>query len=124
MEKPQALIIDDDEMLANFFAAAFEDSGYDVYTVFDGQQAQQHLADQVPNVVVLDLKLPDITGEQLLSFLRGDARFKNTWIFATSVEATRVSFLQEKADLILTKPVTYQQVLHLAERVYSKVKSD
>lgn len=123
MEQPKALIIDDDEMLATFFASAFEDADYEVHKVHDGQQAKIYLDDHVPNVVVLDLKLPRVSGEQLLSFIRSDARFENTWVFATSIEGTRVSFLQEKADIILTKPVAYQQVVQLAERVHPKVKS-
>lgn len=111
-------------MLATFFATAFEDADYEVYTVHDGQQAQNYLDNHVPNVVVLDLKLPHVSGEQLLTFIRGDARFEHTWVFATSIEGTRVSFLQEKADIVLTKPVAYQQVVQLAERVHPKVKSE
>jgi DNA-binding response OmpR family regulator len=123
MEKPQALIIDDDEMLATFFASAFEDANYEVCTVHDGRKALLYLDDHVPNVVVLDLQLPHISGERLLSFIREDARFEHTWVFVTSIEGTRVSYLHEQADIVLTKPVAYQQVVQLAERVHPKVKS-
>ena len=122
MKKPLALIVDDDEMLATFFAAAFEDAQYEVFAVHDGQQALTYLNEHVPNVVVLDLMLPYISGEKLLTYIREDARFKHTWVFATSIEGRRVTYLQEKADILLTKPVAYQQVLQLAERVLSKLK--
>jgi DNA-binding response OmpR family regulator len=122
MKKPLALIVDDDEMLATFFASAFEDAAYDVHTVHDGQQALTYLDTHVPNVVVLDLMLPFVPGELLLSFIRGEPRFEHTWVFATSIEGTRVGYLHEKADIILTKPVAYQQVVKLAERVYAKLK--
>jgi hypothetical protein len=59
----------------------------------------------------------------LLSFIREDARFEHTWVFVTSIEGTRVSYLHEQADIVLTKPVAYQQVVQLAERVHPKVKS-
>lgn len=117
MTKPQAVIVDDDEMLATFFTAAFEDVGYDVHTVHDGQEALLHLAEHTPHVVVLDLHLPHVSGEQLLKFIKSEDRFKDTWVFATSVEGTRAGFLQEQADFVLTKPVTYQQVVQLAARV-------
>lgn len=121
MKKPQALIIDDDEMLATFFSSAFEDADYDVHAIHDGQEALTYLGEHVPNVIVLDLRLPHISGEQLLTFVRGDNRFKDTWIFATSIEGTRVSYLHDKADIILTKPVAYQQVVELAERVHPRL---
>lgn len=122
MEKPTALIIDDDEMLATFFASAFEDANYDVWIVHDGQQAQTYLDDHVPHVMVVDLQLPYVSGEELLSFIRGDGRFEHTWVFVTSIEGTRVSYLHEQADIVLTKPVAYQQVVQLAERVHPKEK--
>ena len=123
MEKPKALIIDDDEMLATFFASAFEDADYEVWIVHDGQQARTYLNNHVPNVVVLDLQLPHVSGEELLAFIRGDGRFEHTWVFVTSIEGTRVSYLHEQADIVLTKPVAYQQVVQLAERVHPQEKS-
>ncbi len=123
MEKPQALIIDDDEMLATFFASAFEDADYEVCTVYDGQKAQTYLNDHIPHVVVLDLQLPHVSGEELLMFIRSDGRFEHTWVFVTSIEGTRASYLHEQADIVLTKPVAYQQVVQLAERVHPKEQS-
>ena len=117
MLKPQALIVDDDEMLATFFTAAFVDVGYEVHTIHDGQDALLHLAQHAPHVIVLDLQLPHVSGEQLLIFIKSQARFEKTWVFATSVEGTRAGYLHEQADFVLTKPVSYQQVVQLAARV-------
>ena len=110
-------------MLATFFASAFEDADYEVWIVHDGQQARTYLNNHVPNVVVLDLQLPHVSGEELLAFIRGDGRFEHTWVFVTSIEGTRVSYLHEQADIVLTKPVAYQQVVQLAERVHPQEKS-
>jgi two-component system cell cycle response regulator DivK len=115
--KPRALIVDDDEMLATFFTAAFVDSGYEVHTVHDGQEALAYLGTETPHAVLLDLQLPHVSGEQLLKFIKSNSRFEHTWVFATSVEGTRAGFLQELADFVLTKPVSYQQVVQLAARV-------
>lgn len=117
MMKPHALIVDDDEMLATFFTAAFEDVGYKVHTVHDGQTAQLYLEKETPHVVLLDLQLPHVSGEQLLKFIKAQERFAHTWVFVTSIEGTRVGYLQQQADIVLTKPVTYQQVVQLASRV-------
>lgn len=123
MEKPKALIIDDDEMLATFFASAFTDADFEVCTIYDGRKALSYLDDHVPNVVVLDLQLPYVSGEQLLSFIRQDARFEQTWVSVTSIEGTRAGYLHEQADIVLTKPVAYDQLVQLAERVRPKFRT-
>lgn len=117
MTQPKALIVDDDEMLATFFTAAFEDVGYEVLTVHDGQAALSYLEAETPHVVLLDLQLPHVSGEQLLKFIKGKERFANTWVFVTSIEGTRAGYLHEQADIVLTKPVEYQQIMQLAARV-------
>jgi DNA-binding response OmpR family regulator len=118
MEKPTALVIEDDEMLATFFATAFEDAGYEVTTVRDGGQAMFHLSDNVPTIVLCDLQLPDVSGEVILSYIRSQTKFAATRIFAASVEGTRVNYLQNQVDIVLTKPVSYKQLLRLAERLH------
>lgn len=118
MGKPMALVIEDDEMLATFFATAFEDAGYDVMTIYDGGQAMSYLSNSVPTIILCDLQLPDVPGEVILSYIRSQTKFADTRIFAASVEGTRVSYLQNQVDIILTKPVSYRQLLTLAERLH------
>lgn len=118
MEKPVALVIEDDEMLATFFATTFEDAGYDVMSIHDGGQAMSYLRDSVPTIILCDLQLPDVPGEVILSYIRSQTKFADTRIFAASVEGTRVSYLRNQVDIILTKPVSYRQLLTLAERLH------
>lgn len=118
MEKPMALVIEDDEMLATFFATTFEDADYKVITTYNGEQAMSYLRDNVPTIILCDLQLPDVPGEVILSYIRSQTKFAATQIFAASVEGTRVSYLQNQVDIILTKPVSYRQLLTLAERLH------
>ncbi len=118
MGKPTALVIEDDEMLATFFATAFEDAGYEVMTVHDGEQAITYLSDNIPTIILCDLQLPDVSGEVILSYISGETKFAATRVFAASVEGTRVNYLQNQVDIVLTKPVSYKQLLRLAERLH------
>ena len=118
MGKPTALIIEDDEMLATFFATTFEDAGYDVLAVYNGGQALSYLSDHIPDVILFDLHLPDISGETILSYITKQAQFAATRVIATSVEGTRVTFLHNQVDIVLTKPVSYRQLLKIAERLH------
>lgn len=117
MTKPLALIVEDNEMLASFFTTTFEDAGYAVTTAQTGAEAFAYLENHIPLVALLDLNLPDVSGEGILSFIRGQQRFESTWVLAASVEGTRVGFLDRKADFVLTKPVSYRQLSQMIERL-------
>ncbi|MCL4867600.1 MAG: response regulator [Anaerolineae bacterium] len=123
MEKPTALIIEDDQMLATFFATTFEDAGYMVMAVHDGERAMSYLSESVPTIILCDLQLPDVSGELILSYIRNQTKFADTRVLAASVEGTRVNYLQNQVDLVLTKPVSYKQLLTLAERLHPSFES-
>ena len=117
MTKPLALVVEDNEMLASFFTTTFEDTGYAVTAAQTGAEAFAYLENHIPLVALLDLNLPDVSGEGILSFIRSQQRFASTWVLAASVEGTRVGFLEQQADFVLTKPVSYRQLSQMIERL-------
>ena len=117
MENPLAFVVEDDDMLATFFESALEDAGYRTLTIYDGETALRELETAVPDLVLLDLQLPSVTGEAVLEKIRKDQRFDKTRIFLTSVEGTRASFFQGKVDMVLVKPVSYAQLRTIAQRM-------
>jgi DNA-binding response OmpR family regulator len=123
MSKPLALVIEDNEMLATFFATTLQDAGYEAETAHTAGRALAYLEEQTPTIIIVDLQLPDISGEEVLSHIRGQARFQATTIFATSIDGTRVGYLQDQVDLVLTKPVSYQQLLKLTQRLHTATES-
>lgn len=125
MTKPFALIIEDDEMLATFFTAAFRDAEYETHAILDGAQALIYLQTQhVPEIILLDLQLPHVSGEELLTFIKSQSKFADTMVFVASVEGVRVSYLEEQADIMLTKPVAYRQLRDLAVRMHPHEQAD
>lgn len=117
MTKPIALIVEDDSMLATFFTATLEDAGFQTELAPNGADALAYLEKNTPTLILLDLQLPDTTGEGILSYIETQEHLNKTRIFATSIEGTRASYLQEKVDLVLTKPVSYHQLINLAKRM-------
>lgn len=118
MNRPLALVVEDDEMLATFFASAFNDAGYDTVAINDGAEALTYLQAHVPTIVLLDLQLPHVSGEELLTFIKSQPDFVETLVFVASVEGIRASYLADEADFVLTKPVAYRQLRDLAARMH------
>ena len=116
MEKPKALIVEDSLELIAMFALALLEAGYEVACLTDGESAQAYLTATTPDLLLLDLQLPTISGEQLITQVRQDARFRQTRIIVVSADYRRGDELQELADLVLQKPVSYQQLRDLSNR--------
>jgi CheY-like chemotaxis protein len=70
--RPQVLVVENDPVFATDLAAAFERAGFAVNAAANGLDAVYELERTVPNVVVLDLDLPVVSGTRLLQLLRQD----------------------------------------------------
>ncbi len=64
------LIVEDEEILAELFETVLKDAGYEVTVVYNGMSALEHLGSNTPDLVTLDLKLPDINGLDILEKIR------------------------------------------------------
>ena len=64
------LIIDDEEELSKEVKDFFEEEGYSVFTADSGNEGKRLIVQENPDLVLLDLKLPDISGLELLEMLR------------------------------------------------------
>jgi CheY-like chemotaxis protein len=84
-----ALIIEDDEDLANIFAEAVRGVGFEVEHVADGQKAQERLkSGTAPYLILLDMHLPHVSGEDLLmNTIKPDDRFETSMIIITTADA-------------------------------------
>lgn len=117
MSEPMALIIEDDEDLSLIFAEALRMAGFQSEVITDGAQAQQRLIETVPDVVVLDLHLPHISGQSLLAQIRADVRLAATRIIVASADPVMADTLRQDADLVLIKPVSFGQLRDFAMRL-------
>jgi DNA-binding response OmpR family regulator len=115
-----ALIIEDDEDLAEIFSKALIKLGYETEKILDGQEALNRLEEVVPQLVVLDLNLPRVSGDKILAFIRADQRLDETFVIISSAEDRRAEGTHQDADIVLIKPVSYHQLAELAARLYGR----
>lgn len=121
---PLAFVIEDDADIAGFLAEALRGAGFDVEVSADGRRALQRLAEIRPDVIVLDLNLPHVSGETILRFIRADERLARIRVILTTAEAQHAEAIKDAADLVLLKPISYTQLRDLAQRIRSLVLRD
>ncbi len=117
MRKPTALIIEDDLMSASIFSLALQEAQYDVTETHDGQEAEDYLSRNAPDVVILDLHLPKISGKDILAYIRTCDHLVDTQVVLISADALMTDYLSSQADLVLVKPIGFHQLRELTARL-------
>ncbi len=118
MNKATALIIEDTSVLADLFAHAMQSAGFETEIVDDGEMALQRLQETIPDVILLDLNLPFVPGEEILAHIRADSRLMQTRVIVSTGYSDFPDIVYKEADLILQKPISYTQLLRLAGRFH------
>src|SRR5258708_3589198 len=71
---PSVLIVDDDRALAGMVASLLGTEGYDLLTAYDGETALRRHADELPHLVILDRRLPKLSGDDVCKRVRATAQ--------------------------------------------------
>ena len=117
MSVPQALVIEDDRDLSLIFSQALRAAGFEVEAVGTNSGALARLADFTPQLVTLDLHLQQAKGAEILRFIRTEPRLAQTNIILTTADSALAETLQDQADYVLIKPISYTQLRDLAARL-------
>ncbi len=116
MSEPQALVIEDNVDAAMIFSAAIKAAGYDVEVISDGLVAEERLKQLTPRIIMLDLHLPNVSGGELLNQIRLNDRLQKTRVILATADNSFAKSLHSEADLILIKPISFNQLRLLAMR--------
>ncbi|MBC9928221.1 response regulator transcription factor [Leucobacter sp. cx-169] len=111
-EKIRALVVDDEESLSSLLAMALRYEGWDVSTAASGQEALAAVRSFEPDIMVLDIMLPDLDGMQVLSRLRAEGSTIPV-LFLTARDSVddRVAGLTAGGDDYVTKPFSLEEVV-------------
>ncbi len=111
--KPKILVVEDDLDVAEMLNAFFCDQGYEVFTVNWGKDGVRSCQTVHPDLIILDIRLPDIDGYEVASRVRGDRRTAEIpIIFLTEKRSRsdRLLGLEIGADDYITKPFDLQEL--------------
>jgi two-component system KDP operon response regulator KdpE len=105
------LVIEDDRPIRRFLGAALADAGYEVAEADTGKLGINHLLARTPDLVVLDLGLPDMDGMQIIAQVREWSQVPIVVLSARGREDDKVQALNAGADDYLTKPFGVPELL-------------
>lgn len=117
MEKPLALIVEDDRDIVALFRHVLDVAGYQTEIVLDGKEAMERLEAIQPNIVLLDLQLPSLSGVEILKRMRENERLKRVPVVVITAYAPYADSLPVEPDLLLLKPVDINQLSNLVQRL-------
>ena len=100
------MVVEDDADINQLLARILRQADYQVTPVFSGSEAALRLAQETPDLILLDLMLPGLSGEALLEKMRGERALDVPVIIlsAKNALADKVSLLKRGADDYITKP--------------------
>ena len=115
--KPMSLIIEDDEDLSAIFDEALSSAGYQTEIIRNGRIALNRLQIVTPDVVILDMHLPQVTGAEILHYIRSEKRMNFTNVVVTTADAIMGEEVRDTADFVLIKPISFGQLRDLTARL-------
>ena len=102
--KDKVLIVEDEQSISNFISTILAANGYDTMTVRSGEEALTMVSSHCPDLIVLDLGLPDMDGVEVLKEVRRWSSLPVVVVSARQHESDKVEALDYGADDYLVKP--------------------
>lgn len=114
MTKQRILVVDDDKEVARLMRAYLEQAGYEVFVAYDGETAVHNLRREKPDLLLLDLMLPDRDGWDITRLVRSDPTLANIPIIMLTARVDindKIVGLEIGADDYVTKPYDPREVV-------------
>lgn len=121
---PNILLVDDEKMIREVVTSYLEKKGLKVYTAETGSEALQIFQTQNISFVILDLMLPDISGEEVCSKLRKQSRVPIIMLTAKTMEEDVLNGLYIGADDYITKPFSLKELYARMEVILRRTSVD
>lgn len=111
MDKPLILVVEDDKAVKNLITTTLDIQGYHYHTAVRGQEALVEAVSQKPDLMLLDLGLPDMDGMEIIKKIRGWSKMPIIVVSARSDDNDKIEALNAGADDYLTKPFNVEELL-------------
>jgi two-component system alkaline phosphatase synthesis response regulator PhoP len=123
----RVLVVDDDTEIVRLLRAYLERAGYEVLAAYDGEMALHILRRESPDLVILDLMLPDRDGWDLTRVVRGDAKLARIPIIMLTArveDQDKILGLELGADDYVTKPFNPREVMARVRAVLRRAQGE
>jgi len=117
------LVVDDEERMVRFIRLNLEHDGFQVIEAFNGMQAIEKVRSNLPDLVLLDVMMPDMEGFEVLRVIREVSTIPVIMLTAKGEEDDRVRGLELGADDYVTKPFSPRELVSRVRAVLRRTES-
>ncbi|MEJ5239702.1 MAG: response regulator transcription factor [Anaerolineales bacterium] len=117
------LVVDDEERMVRLIRLNLERDGFDVVEAFNGRQALEKLRDTTPDLVLLDVMMPDLDGFEVLQMIREISNVPVIMLTAKGEENDRVRGLELGADDYVVKPFSSRELVSRVRAVLRRTEA-
>lgn len=123
MDTPTIMVVEDEPSIAEVVNLYLHRAGYQVTLMKDGKAALDALAQRLPDLIVLDLMLPEVDGLTVTRWLRDRSDVPIIMLTARRDEADRIAGLEMGADDYVVKPFSPQELVSRVRAVLRRTRS-
>ncbi|MBW6465624.1 MAG: response regulator transcription factor [Brevefilum sp.] len=117
LRKYRILVVDDERRMVGFIRLNLEQDGFEVIEAYNGTQALDRLRDSLPDLILLDVMMPDIDGFEVLRTIREISQVPVIMLTAKGEEDDKVKGLELGADDYVTKPFSPRELVSRVKAV-------
>jgi two-component system KDP operon response regulator KdpE len=117
------LAVDDEQRMVRFIQLNLEQDGFEVITAYNGKDALEQVRTQLPDLILLDIMMPDINGFEVLKKIREVNNVPVIMLTAKGEEDDRIQGLELGADDYITKPFSPRELVSRIRAVLRRTKS-
>jgi DNA-binding response OmpR family regulator len=121
-ERRRILVVDDEERMVRFIRMNLEHDGFQVSEAFNGKEAIQKIRDVTPDLILLDVMMPDLDGFEVLETVREVSQVPVIMLTAKGEEDDRVRGLELGADDYVTKPFSPRELVSRVKAVLRRTE--
>src|SRR5215470_11357044 len=121
-DRRRILVVDDEERMVRFIRMNLEHDGFQVSEAFNGKQAVQRLRDVSPDLILLDVMMPDLDGFEVLQMVREISSVPVIMLTAKGEEDDRIRGLELGADDYVPKPFNPRELVSRVKAVLRRTE--
>src|SRR5213082_328670 len=124
IEKRNILVVDDERQITRVLKTALSSRGYSIRTATDGDEALHIMQDWSPDIVITDLRMPNMDGLELCKTIRAKSQIPIIVLSVKGEEAIKVEALDAGADDYVTKPFSVNELLARVRAALRRTHTD
>jgi len=119
-----AYVVEDDADLARIYTEAFKMAGFNVETLLDGQTAYDLIKQRRPDFVLLDMHLPNVSGNEILWLTWFDDLLETLRFTIITADPDMGKIYEPKGYRVLIKPVSFESLVEMAKEVFAELEKE